>query len=75
MAMSHEIRPLALPAVLYPHPPYTIERSANAVGLSIPPPEINESGDRDRSPIKHFVWGGYNAARGLISREITTFML
>ena len=37
-------------------------------------PATPESGDRVRSPIKHFfIWGGgvYNAARGLISRKIT----
>ena len=37
------------------------------------PLATTESGDRDRSPIKHiFVWGvGYNAARSLISSDIT----
>ena len=30
----------------------TIERGANAVGMSIPPPGTTESGDR--SPIKYF---------------------
>ena len=54
-----------------------MERGANAVGMSIPPPaplnvEI-ESEARDRSPIKNFFCmggQGYNAANGLISREI-----
>ena len=69
--MSLEIRPLA---VLYPTSYFfrhtnTIERGANAVGLSIPPPATSESGDRDRSPIKHIfrMEGGYTDARGLIS--------
>ena len=74
--MSLEIRPLA---ALYPPTPYMffkadiIERGANAVGMSIPPPATTESRDRERSPIKHFYIreGGYNAARGIISREIT----
>ena len=53
-AMSLEIRPLA---ALYPQAlfflDYTIERSANAVGMSIPPPATTES------PISiFFVWGG-----------------
>ena len=79
LAMSLEIRPLA---ALYA-PPYffsdTIERGANAVGMSIPPPATTESGDRDCSPIKHFFCmggrRGYNAASGLISREITHFLI
>ena len=40
----------------------------NAVRMSIPPPAITDS------PVKstYSVWGGgYNAARGIISREIT----
>ena len=39
MAMSLEIRYLAA----------SIERGANAVGMSIPPPATTESGDRERS--------------------------
>ena len=47
--MSPEIRPLA---ALYPPPIYifytdTIERGANTVGKSKPPPESTESGDRE----------------------------
>ena len=35
-----------------------------------------ESRDRDHSPIKHiFVWVGYNAARGLTSRDITANLI
>ena len=50
MVTSLEIRPLA---ALYP-PPYFLktdimERSANAVGISIPPPATTESEDRERS--------------------------
>ena len=51
MVTSLEIRPLA---ALYPPPPYffktdIMERSANAVGISIPPPATTESEDRERS--------------------------
>ena len=49
--MSLEVRPLA---ALYPHPHIyfqtdTIEKGANAAGMSIPPPAYTESGDRERS--------------------------
>ena len=49
---------------------------ANAVGMSMSPPATTENEDRDRSPIKHNFCmerggGWYNAARDLISREIT----
>ena len=39
--------------------------------MSIPTPETTESGDLDRSPIKHIFYGGYNAATVQISRDIT----
>ena len=46
----------------------TIERSVNAVGMSTRPPVTTES-----SPILYGVLGGgYNTARDLISREITS---
>ena len=50
------------------------ERGANAVGMSIPLMATTDG------PIKHFLYGGggeegYNAARGLISREITNYNL
>ena len=54
--MSLEIRPLT----------NTKEGGENAV--CIPPPAI---GDRERSSRSQPYKGGYNAARGLISREIT----
>ena len=47
----------------------TIERGAKTVGMSIPPPAITESGDRERSSR----FQPYNAARGKISREITIY--
>ena len=79
LAISLEIRPLA---ALYPPRiflDYTIERGANAVGMSILDPATTENGDRERSlrsqPYRaHFLYGGgggYNAANGLISRKIT----
>ena len=43
MAISLENRPLA---ALYT---FTIERGANALGISIPPPATTKSGDRERS--------------------------
>ena len=46
--------------------------------MSIPPPATTESGDRDHIPIENtFVWGGgvYKAARGLIARDITIFII
>ena len=60
-AMFLEIRPLAALT-----PPFhiffyteTIERGANALGMSIPPPATTvckiKSEDRDRSPIRHFL--------------------
>ena len=55
--MSLETRPQA---ALYPTSPYiffsstdTIEKGANAEGMSIPPPATIESEALDRSPIKH----------------------
>ena len=70
--MSLEIRSLA---ALYP--PYiffetdTIERGANAVGISITPPATTESGDREQSSRLQ----PYNAAKGLISWEITEILV
>ena len=66
--------PWQRPPPLYIFMTDTIERGANAVGMSISPPVTTESEDRDCSPIKQFSCNGgrgYNAARGLISWEIT----
>ena len=61
-----EIRPLA---ALYPAPilfkTYTIESGENVVGMSVPTPATTKSA---------FFKKGYKAARGLISRDITSFL-
>ena len=54
----------------------SLKRGANAVGMSITPLATTESGDRELSSRSQpyralFLRGGYNAAKGLISREIT----
>ena len=77
LVKSLEIRPLA---ALYTSPPHiffqtdTIER-----GMSIPPQATTESVYQEQSsrlhPYKALFWYGvgYNAARGLISRDITNY--
>ena len=55
----------------------SLERGANAVGMSIPPLATTESERSSRSqPYKAlFLMGGYNAAKGLISRDISKRIL
>ena len=78
-AMSLKIRPLA---TLYPTPSNIDwfnrkERKCKSMNWTyrsrLPLRAEIKSEARDRSPIKHFfcMGGGYNAANGLISREIT----
>ena len=73
LAISLEIRPLA---ALYP-PPYIFFRLINRKGLKCRRHEHTAPVDhwKRRSRAKHFFYGwgegGYNAAKGLISREIT----
>ena len=60
----------------------TIKRGADAVGMIIPPPANTESGDQEISwrsqlfKVHIFMGGGgYKAARGLISRDVTSVKL
>ena len=56
-----------IPPPIYSFKTDTIEKGANVVGMGIPFSATTES------PIKHiFYGGGYKAARGLISRDITS---
>ena len=57
---------MSIRKISYNQPIY-LEKSANAVGMSIPPPA-----SRAALLSTFFIEGwGYNAARGLISRDIT----